>query len=79
MTRLEAERRRRGWSQTVLAARAERLALSDISRFERRYATPYPAQASRLARVLNVAPSDLMTEVAAPSSSSAADGVGRRG
>jgi len=79
MTRLEAERRRRGWSQTVLADRAERLASSDISRFERRYATPYPAQASRLARVLNVAPSDLMTEVASPNSSSAAEGVVHRG
>jgi transcriptional regulator with XRE-family HTH domain len=54
VTRLRVERARRGWSQTALAAKAGRLSGSDISRFERGYARPYPAQAERLAQVLGL-------------------------
>ena len=54
MTKLEQERRARGLSQTALAAAAGKLSTSDISRFERGYGRPYPAQADRLARVLGI-------------------------
>jgi transcriptional regulator with XRE-family HTH domain len=47
MTRLEAERRRRGWTQTHRAYRAG-LSQSDVSRFERRHAVLNAAQALRL-------------------------------
>ena len=59
-TRLQLERLRRGYSQTVLAARAGRLSGSDISRFENAYARPYPAQAERLAQVLGLQPDELL-------------------
>jgi transcriptional regulator with XRE-family HTH domain len=62
MTRLQDERHRRGWSQTELAARAGKLAPSDISRYERGYARPYPAQAARLAQVLELSPDELLAE-----------------
>jgi len=60
MTRLQFERTKRGLSQTTLAAMAERLSPSDISKFERLYARPYPAQAQRLARVLGLSPEELL-------------------
>lgn len=59
MTRLEQERRKRKWSQTTLAAAAGKLSGSDISRIERRWQKPYPAQAERLAKVLDLDPEDL--------------------
>ena len=46
-TRLKMERKRLGLSQTDLASRAGRLSGSDISRFERLYAKPYPRQAAQ--------------------------------
>lgn len=67
MTKLQAERRRLGLSQTALAAKAERLSASDISRFERRYGRPYPNQAARLARVLGLTPSELLDPAETPS------------
>lgn len=60
MTRMQAERRRRGLSQTELAAAAGKLSASDISRFERLYGKPYPKQAERLARVLELSPTELL-------------------
>ena len=60
MTKLQAERLRRGMSQTALAAEARRLSPSDISRFERGYGRPYPAQAERLATVLGMKPTELL-------------------
>ena len=59
MTKLEAERRRRGLSQTQLAAKARKLSASDISRMERLWQKPYPAQAERIARVLGLRPEEL--------------------
>lgn len=66
MTKLEQERKRRGLSQTALAAAAGKLSASDISRIEREWQKPYPAQAKRIARVLGLKPDEL-TEPAAPS------------
>jgi len=59
MTRLEAERLRRGLNQTTLAAKAK-LSASDVSAFENRRKTPYPKQAQRLGRVLGLAASELL-------------------
>ena len=64
MTRLQEERLRRGMSQTTLAAAAKKLSASDISRFERGYGIPYPSQAERLAQVLGIKPSELLTRSA---------------
>jgi ribosome-binding protein aMBF1 (putative translation factor) len=63
MTKLEQERKKRGWSQTELAAKAGKLSSSDISRIERQWQRPYPAQAARLALVLGISAEEL-TEVA---------------
>ena len=60
MTRLQAERQKRGMSQTAIAAAAGRLSASDISKFERGFARPYPAQAQRLAAALDLAPDQLL-------------------
>lgn len=60
MTRMQAERLRRRMSQTDLAAAAGKLSASDISRFERAYGRPYPAQAQRLAAVLGLEPDTLL-------------------
>ncbi|HWF87150.1 MAG TPA: helix-turn-helix transcriptional regulator [Vicinamibacterales bacterium] len=62
MTKLQATRLKRGMSQTMLAAAAERLSASDISRFERGYGRPYPAQAERLAKVLGLDEQELLIE-----------------
>jgi len=50
-------------SQTALAAAAGRLSASDISRYERRYGRPYPAQAERLAHVLGIPASELLEQI----------------
>ncbi len=62
MKRLELERRKRGWSQLQLAFFAS-VANTDISRFERGYGRPYPAQAARIATVLGLQPHELLAEV----------------
>jgi transcriptional regulator with XRE-family HTH domain len=64
MTRLEAERRRRGWTQTELGCYA-RLAQSEVSRLERRRALPAPSHAERLATLLGIPPGALLEEVGA--------------
>lgn len=51
-------RQLRRWSQYELAIRA-RLHPSDISKFERGMAVPYPAQLTRLADALGIEPSAL--------------------
>jgi transcriptional regulator with XRE-family HTH domain len=66
MTKLEVERRARDMSQTALAAAAGKLSASDISRFERGYGRPYPAQAARLAAVLGLAPTELLEPAEEP-------------
>ena len=63
MTRLQVERLRRGFSQTMLAAKAGRLSGADINRFENHYARPYAGQAKRIARVLNLDPDELLEPV----------------
>jgi transcriptional regulator with XRE-family HTH domain len=62
LLRIKAERLRRGWSQTVLGARAG-LAASDISRIETGRFKPYPLQVARLSRALNV-PADRLLDPA---------------
>ena len=62
MTRLEQERRRRGWNQTALAYRA-RITQGEVSRFERRMAIPSPNYATRIGRALGLAPINLLDEV----------------
>jgi transcriptional regulator with XRE-family HTH domain len=61
MTKLQAERLRRRLTQTELAA-AARLAASEISRFETGMARPYPAQALRLADLLQIPASELLDD-----------------
>jgi len=60
VTKLQRERLKRGMSQTTLAAAAEKLSPSDISRFEHGYGKPYPVQAERLAKVLGLDPLELL-------------------
>jgi transcriptional regulator with XRE-family HTH domain len=62
MTKLEHARRARGLSQTDLAAAAGKLSTADISRFERGYGRPYPAQAKRLAGVLGLREAELVDQ-----------------
>lgn len=62
MTRIEQERRRRGWNQTALAYHA-RLGQSDVSRIERRLMIPTPRIAERLGRALGVSAEVLLDEV----------------
>ena len=64
MTRIEFERRRRRWSQTVLAYHAH-MAQADVSRFECRRAVPSPSYLERIAHALGVPPGDLLDEVTA--------------
>ena len=59
-TRMKAARLRHRYSQTTLAAKAERLSPSDISKFENGRAQPYPAQAERIAKVLGLEPAQLL-------------------
>jgi XRE family transcriptional regulator, regulator of sulfur utilization len=62
--RIRAERQRRGWSQTVLGARAG-MATSEVSRIETGRLRPYPNQLRRLAKALDV-PADELLKPAAP-------------
>jgi ribosome-binding protein aMBF1 (putative translation factor) len=61
MTNLEAARRGRKWSQTTLAYMAK-LAQSDISAIENGWRKPYPAQAKRLAKLLNIKADELTAD-----------------
>lgn len=62
MTRMQAVRTRRQWTQTYLAELAG-VAQSDISAIERGWRKPYPRQAKRLAMVLGVKASELTQDV----------------
>ncbi len=73
MTRLQAARLKLRLSQTALAAAAERLSGSDISRFENLYARPYPAQAARLAAVLGLGVNELLEPVVASEAATAVE------
>ena len=53
---------KRGWNQTDLAYFA-RMSSSDVSRIESGRMVPYPGHALRLARVLDLQPSELLVEV----------------
>ena len=64
MTRIEFERRRRGWSQTVLAYHAN-MAQADVSRFERRRAVASCAHLDRIEHALGVPAQQLLDEVTA--------------
>jgi|SoiMetStandDraft_5_1073268.scaffolds.fasta_scaffold3124348_1 transcriptional regulator with XRE-family HTH domain len=61
MTRLQEERRRRGWTQLDLAYHA-RVQPSEISKIENGRLRPYPGQLARLARVLGVIEPDALLE-----------------
>ena len=65
MLRLKAERLRRGWTQTDLGYHA-RITPAEISRIETGRLRPYPGQAERLSRVLELAPTELLAEVPIP-------------
>jgi transcriptional regulator with XRE-family HTH domain len=65
MILIEAERRNRRWSQTVLAFHAE-TTQGEISKFERGLLRPRPATAARLSRVLGVPADALLREVHNP-------------
>lgn len=65
MTVIEAERRSRGWSQSVLGYHAC-IAQSDLSKVERRRVVLRPSQALRLSRVLGVPIDALLREVRDP-------------
>ena len=76
VTRLEFERRRRGWSQTELAFYAQ-MHQPDVSRFERQLQRPSPERRERLSRVLGVAPDELLDEVAVEAATEAATHVSK--
>jgi XRE family transcriptional regulator, regulator of sulfur utilization len=57
--RIRTERQRRGWSQTVLGARAG-MATSEVSRIETGRLRPYPNQLRRLAKALDVPADELL-------------------
>ncbi len=65
MTGLEAARRRRGWTQTVVAYMGG-TTQGWVSKYERRRATPGPRVAERLARALGVRPEQLVADVEEP-------------
>ncbi len=65
MTRIEQERRRRGWSQTMLAAWVG-LHQPQVSLIERRRLQPNEEQAEQLARLFGVPADALLDEVEAP-------------
>lgn len=60
--RIKAERLNRGWTQTDLAYFA-RMSSAEVSRIESGRMVPYPGHALRLARVLDLQPSELLQEV----------------
>jgi transcriptional regulator with XRE-family HTH domain len=53
ITRMKAERVRRGWTQAVLASKAGMMA-PDISRIESGRTKPYPIQVARLSKALRI-------------------------
>ena len=59
MTRMKAERIRRGWSQQVLAVRAG-VGIADISRIENGRFVPYAVQAQKIASVLGIRTDELL-------------------
>ena len=61
MTKLEAARTARGWTQTKLAWKA-RMTQSDISALEHGRISLWPAHAKRLAKVLGLDPAELMQD-----------------
>lgn len=64
LTRIRAERLRRGWSQQTLAFHAA-VTVADLSRIETGRLRSYNGQAQRLAQVLDVSPAELLSEVPA--------------
>ena len=64
MTRLEYLRRRRAWSQTVLAYHSG-MGQGDVSRIERRMAIPTARVVERLALALDVDAQGLLEDVPA--------------
>ena len=60
--RIKIERLDRGWTQTELAYFA-RISSADVSRIETGRMIPYPGQAQRLARALNLEPAELLEEI----------------
>jgi transcriptional regulator with XRE-family HTH domain len=65
MTRLEAERKRRGWTQMTLGYRAG-FTQAEVSMMENRRLTPAPERLQRLAKLLDVPVDDLLADVSAP-------------
>lgn len=66
MSKLKAERIRRGWSQQTLGYKAKTSA-SDVSRIENGRMMPYPSQADRLAKVTGLRSDELQQPIEAPS------------
>jgi transcriptional regulator with XRE-family HTH domain len=62
MRMLKKARIQRGWTQQTLGVRA-RMTSAEISRIETGRLLPTPAQITRLARALRLAPAALLTEV----------------
>ncbi len=62
MTRMEFERRRQRWTQVDLGY-LTKVPNTNISRYERGWATPYPSEAVRLARVLRIPIAELLAPV----------------
>ena len=62
MLKIRAERLRRNWSQTQLAARAN-LSSSQVSQIETGRIKPYPRQIHRLARALEIPADELLVSV----------------
>jgi transcriptional regulator with XRE-family HTH domain len=62
MTKLKAERLKRGWRQEDLGFHA-RMSGADISRIESGRMVPYPTQVERLCRVLGLQPDELLEPV----------------
>jgi transcriptional regulator with XRE-family HTH domain len=62
---MKAERLRRKWTQTELAARCG-LSTSDVSRIETGRLRPYPVQVSRIARALRLSRVQLFVDAAGP-------------
>ena len=62
MVKLKAERLKRGWRQEDLGFYT-RMSGADISRIERGWMKPYPGQAERLAKVLELDQEELLNEV----------------
>jgi ribosome-binding protein aMBF1 (putative translation factor) len=62
MVRMKAERLKRQWTQQDLSYHA-RVPAADVSRIESRRMQPYPRHAARLAKVLELAPEELLEEM----------------